>query len=198
MTVREILQIGDPLLRQRSYKITRFDESLSTLVDDMVETMHAKHGVGLAAPQIGVRKRVIVVQMPDDDGYPHPGELFVMCNPEIVKASREVEADQEGCLSVVGYIGDVERATWVIVRGQDVHGRKVQVKAHGFLARAFQHEISHINGVLYVDIAEQDSVITVEEFERRLREQQEQEEQQAEASAEEGSDAESRDETTAA
>jgi len=195
MTVREILQIGNPLLRQRSYKITRFDESLSSLVDDMVETMHDKHGVGLAAPQIGVRRKVIVVQMPDDDDYPHPGELFVMCNPEIVKASREVEADQEGCLSVVGYVGYVERATWVIVRGQDLQGRKVQVKAHDFLARAFQHEINHVNGVLYVDIAEQDSVMTMEEFERRLREEQEQEQAQAGAQAEEGSEGESRGET---
>jgi peptide deformylase len=180
MTVRDILQIGTPILRKRSYKITHFDEALSSLADEMVETMHAKHGVGLAAPQIGVSRRLIVVQMPDDEDYPHPGELFVMCNPEIVKASHDVEADQEGCLSVVGYVGHVERAIWVIVRGQDQHGRKTQVKAHDFLARAFQHELDHLNGVLYVDIAEKDSVMTLEEFERQSREEQEQEGQEGE------------------
>jgi peptide deformylase len=175
MTVREILQIGNPILRKRSYKITHFDDALANLTDDMVETMHAKHGVGLAAPQIGVSRRLIVVQMPDDEDYPHAGELFVLCNPEIAKASHDVEMDQEGCLSVVGYVGHVERAIWVVVHGQDLHGRKMQVKAHDFLARAFQHEIDHLNGVLYVDVAEADSVVTLEEFERRSREEQEQE-----------------------
>jgi len=184
MAVREILQIGNPILRKRSYKITHFDDALVSLADDMVETMHAKHGVGLAAPQIGVSRRLIVVQMPDDEDYPRPGELFVLCNPEIAKASHDVEVDQEGCLSVVGYVGHVERAGWVVVRGQDQHGRKTQVKAHGFLARAFQHEIDHLNGVLYVDVAEADSVMTLEEFERQSGEGQEQEGQEGEETEE--------------
>ena len=102
MTVREILQIGNPVLRRRSSKITRFDGALSSLVEDMAETMHAAKGVGLAAPQIGVSKRLIIVEMPDDEEYDHPGERFVLCNPEIVKASRETEIGQEGCLSVAG------------------------------------------------------------------------------------------------
>ena len=172
MAVREILQIGNPTLRQRSKKITRFDGALSGLVDDMIETMRAARGVGLAAPQIGVLGRLILVEMPDDEDHPYPGERFVMCNPEIVKASRETVTEQEGCLSVAGYVGMVERAEEVIVRGQDLDGGKLRVKADGFLARAFQHEIDHLNGVLYVDLAEQDSVITVEEQEKRFKEQQ--------------------------
>jgi peptide deformylase len=171
MAVREILQIGNPVLRQRSIKIMRFDGALSRLVDDMIETMHTAKGVGLAAPQVGVLSRLIVVEMPDDEDYPYPGERFVLCNPKIIKASRETQVGQEGCLSVIGYVGEVERAAQVIIGGQDLHGKKVRIKADGFLARVFQHEIDHLNGVLYVDIAEEGSVISLEELEQMVREQ---------------------------
>jgi len=178
MAVREILQIGNPILRQRSIKITRFDGALSKLVDDMIETMHTAKGVGLAAPQVGVPSRLIVVDMPDDEDHPHHGERFVLCNPKIIKASRETQVGQEGCLSVAGYVGEVERAVQVIVGGQDLHGKKVRIKADGFLARAFQHEIDHLNGVLYVDIAEEGSVISLEELEQMTREQQAEKEEE--------------------
>jgi peptide deformylase len=176
MTILEILQIGNPVLRQRSIKITRFDQALSKLADDMIETMHEANGAGLAAPQVGVNKRLIVVEMPDSEDYPHPGERWVLCNPEIVKASRETEVGQEGCLSVAGYVGMVERATSVVVRGQDLAGHSVRLKAKDFLARAFQHEIDHLNGVLYVDIAEEGSVMTIQELEQRLEQEAEPEE----------------------
>jgi peptide deformylase len=172
MAVRGILQIGNPILRQRSSKITRFEDGLARLAEDMLETMHDANGVGLAAPQIGVSKRLIVIEMPDGDEYAHSGERFVLCNPEIVKASRETVVGQEGCLSVVGYVGMVERAEQVIVRGQDLKGRKTRVKAEGYLARALQHEIDHLNGVLYVEIAEESSVMTIEEFEEQVQAQQ--------------------------
>ena len=172
MAVREILQIGNPILRRRCFKITRFDGAVSELANDMIETMHAANGVGLAALQVGVLNRLIVVEMPDDEDHPRSGERFVICNPEIVKASRETATGQEGCLSVSGYVGIVERAGEVIVRGQNLKGRKLRVKAEGFLARVFQHEIDHLNGVLYVDIAEEGSVVTVEVFEQRVREHQ--------------------------
>jgi peptide deformylase len=181
MTVREILQIGNPVLKRRSSKITRFDGALANLVDDMLETMHAASGVGLAAPQIGVSKRLIIVEMPEDEEYEAAGQRYVMCNPDIVKASRETEIGQEGCLSVAGYVGWVERAEQVIVRGQDLRGKKVQVKAKGYLARAFQHEIDHLNGVLYVDLAEEGSVMTLEEFEQMTKEQEADEEGEAAA-----------------
>ena len=181
MAVREILQIGNPVLRRRSSKITRFDGALSKLVEDMSETMHAANGVGLAAPQIGVSKRLIIVEMPDDEEYEAAGQRFVMCNPEIVKASRETEIGQEGCLSVAGYVGWVERAEQVVVRGQDLRGKKNQLKAQGYLARAFQHEIDHLNGVLYVDLAEEGSVMTLEEFEQMTKEQDTGEEKETSA-----------------
>jgi peptide deformylase len=180
MATFEILQIGNPTLRQRSYKITHFDSALSQLAEDMLETMHAANGVGLAAPQIGVSRRLIVIEMPEDEEESHSGERFILCNPEIVKASRETELGQEGCLSIVGYIGFVERAEWVVVRGQDLQGNKVQVRAKGYLARAFQHEIDHLNGVLYVDIAEEGTVMTIEAYERLLQEQREAEEEEPE------------------
>jgi peptide deformylase len=171
MAVREILQIGHPVLRQRSHKIAHFDAALSGLAEDMIETMHAAPGVGLAAPQIGVSRRLIVVEMPDDEDYPNPGERWVVCNPEVVKTSRETETGQEGCLSVAGYVGMVERPVSAIIRGQDIKGKKLRVKAEGFLARAFLHEIDHLNGILYVHRAEDDSVMTVEEYEQLLQAQ---------------------------
>jgi peptide deformylase len=171
MAVREILQIGDPVLRKRSSKITHF-AAVAELVQDMIESMEAANGVGLAAPQIGVSKRLIIVEMPDDESYPHPGERWVMCNPEVVKVSRETEIGQEGCLSVAGYVGMVERPVSAIIRGQDIRGKKLRIKAEGFLARAFLHEIDHLNGVLYVDLAEEGSVMTVEEYERLVQERE--------------------------
>ena len=173
MAVLEILQIGNPILRRRSAKITHFDGALARLAEDMVETMHEANGVGLAAPQVGVNRRLIVVEMPDDEDYPQPGERWVICNPEVVKTSRETEVDQEGCLSVVGYVGMVERPLSVTLKGQDIQGKKMRVKAEGFLARAFLHEIDHLDGVLYVDIAEEDTVMTVEQYEEMLKETQE-------------------------
>jgi len=180
VTVRDIVQIGDPVLRKRSTKITHFDQGLAQLADDMIETMHEANGVGLAAPQIGINKRLIVVEMPDDESYPHPGERWVLCNPEVVKTGRETEIGQEGCLSVAGYVGYVERPTEALIRGQDVHGRKVRIKAHEFVARAFLHEIDHLNGVLYVDLAEEGSVMTVEEHDAWIQEQRAEEAEGAE------------------
>jgi len=183
MAVREILQIGNPVLRKRSTKITRFDKSLSTLVDDMIEAMREANGVGLAAPQVGVTKRLIIVEMPEDEDYPHSGERWVVCNPEVVKVSRETEVGQEGCLSVAGYVGMVERPLEAIVRGQDVQGRKIRVKTEGFLTRAFLHEIDHLSGVLYVDLAKEGSVMTLEEYEELINEQRQEAETEERAPA---------------
>jgi len=150
MAVRPIVQADNPLLRKKSKKVKRFGRSLQNLVDDMVETMHAVHGLGLAAPQIGVSQQVIVIQLPEDEEDPQSGKLYVLCNPEIVKTAGEEEIE-EGCLSVPGFAGDVQRAAVVTVKGLDRHGKKIRIKAEGLLARAFQHEIDHINGVLYID-----------------------------------------------
>ncbi|HIC93971.1 MAG TPA: peptide deformylase [Anaerolineae bacterium] len=153
MAVRSIVLADNPLLRRKARKVRRFDEGLEALIEDMVETMRAAGGVGLAAPQIGVLSRVIVVQLPEDEEDPRSGKLFALCNPEIVRAEGEEEGE-EGCLSVPGYVGLVKRAAAVTVRGQDRRGRTVRVKARGLLARAFQHEIDHLNGVLFIDRVE--------------------------------------------
>jgi peptide deformylase len=183
MAIREILQIGNPVLRQRSHKIVRFGQALANLADDMVEIMHEANGVGLAAPQVGALKRLIVVEMPDDEDYPHPGERWIVCNPEVVKTSHDTEVGQEGCLSVAGYVGMVERPTEATIRGQDIRGHKLRIKAKGFLARAFLHEIDHLNGVLYVDIAEQDTVMTVEEYNELIAAQGEEAQEERERRA---------------
>ena len=149
-----ITQAGEPVLRQKAKKVKSFGPSLEALVAEMLVAMHASDGLGLAAPQIGVPLRVIVIEMPpelDEEGNEtSPGQLYVYCNPEIVEASGE-EEDHEGCLSVPGYVGQVKRATSVTVKGQDVKGRKIRTKAKGLLARAFQHEIDHLNGMLFID-----------------------------------------------
>lgn len=151
MAVRPIVHADNPVLRKRSKKVKRFGRALQNLVDDMVETMHATHGLGLAAPQIGVSQQVIVVQLPGDEEDPQSGKLYVLCNPEIVRTAGEEEESEEGCLSVPGFAGDVRRATVVTVKGLDRHGKKIRIKAEGLLARAFQHEIDHLNGTLFID-----------------------------------------------
>ena len=150
MAVRRILQAGEMVVRQKAKKVRGFDPSLKALVDDMVETMRAAPGMGLAAPQIGVPLRVIVVELPQVEGEEDPqrGRLFVICNPEVVKSWGEEEGD-EGCLSLPGYVGEVKRASRVTVKGQDLKGKKIRVRAQGLLARALQHEIDHLNGMLF-------------------------------------------------
>ena len=154
MTQREILLIGDARLRTKAKKVKRFDDSLRKVVDDLLDTMYEANGLGLAATQIGVPLRVVVIEMPaevDDDGnVTKAKETFVLCNPEIVKMSGE-EKMQEACLSVPGYTGRVVRATEAVVKAQDVRGHKIRFKERDLLAQAFQHELDHLDGVLYVD-----------------------------------------------
>lgn len=151
MAVRTILTLENPLLRQKAKRVKVFGEALRRLVDDMVETMRAAPGIGLAAPQVGVLERVIVAELPKDEEDPQSGKLFVVVNPEAVKASAEEEEGEEGCLSIPGYVGDVRRARWITVKGQDVKGREVRIKAYGMLARVFQHEMDHLDGILFID-----------------------------------------------
>jgi len=154
VAVREIVTVGAPILRRKAKKVTSFGETTERLVQDMLDSMRAANGLGLAAPQIGVPLRVIVIEMPEDDENPHSDERYVLCNPKIVRASKELEEGEEGCLSVPGLIGEVVRATAVTVKGATPRGKRVRHKAHGLLARAFQHEIDHLDGVLFVDRVE--------------------------------------------
>jgi peptide deformylase len=151
MAVREIIQVGDPRLRSKSRSVQRVTEEVRQLVDDMIETMYENDGVGLAAVQIGELHRVLVIEIPEDEEVWGSGELYVVLNPEIVKESREMEVGIEGCLSIRGYVGEVERATEILVRGETVQGKPFRLRPKGYLARVFQHEIDHLNGVLYID-----------------------------------------------
>ncbi len=169
MAIRPILTAEHPLLREKSKKVTRFGDALQRLVEDMFDTMHDAYGLGLAAPQIGVLQRVFVVEMPpeydEDDNEIVPAEAYVLVNPEIVK-TRGQEEMEEGCLSVPGYRGLVNRATYVVIKAQDVEGRAVRYRAEGLLAQAFQHELDHLDGVLYLDRLESsDKLYRIEEHE---------------------------------
>jgi peptide deformylase len=154
MAHRQIVTLPDPILRRKAKPVTRFDAELQTLIDDMIETMREAPGVGLAAPQIGIPERVIVVEYAEDEeDEDAPKKLYVMVNPEIKTASEETEEGIEGCLSVPGWQGDVERALAVTVKGLTSHGKPMKIKAKGWMARIFQHEIDHVNGVVFTDRA---------------------------------------------
>src|SRR5579859_7438650 len=143
MALRKIITTENPILRQKAKKVHRFDPSLQRLVDDMFETMHAANGVGLAGPQIAQSIRVFVAEYED-----HKVAVF---NPEIVKAEGE-ERGTEGCLSIPGYAGDnIRRATKILVKGLDVRGKPIRVPAEGWFARILQHEIDHLDGILFID-----------------------------------------------
>ena len=154
MTLREIVTLPDPVLRRKARTVTRFEAELQTLVDNMIETMRVAPGVGLAAPQVGVSNRLIVVEYPEDDEQEDsPKKLYVVVNPEIKEISEETEMGLEGCLSIPRLHGEVERALAVTVKGQTRHGQPFKIKAKDWLARIFQHEIDHLNGVVFTDRA---------------------------------------------
>ena len=164
MGLRRIRLVGEPVLRHKARTVTRFNDNLRTMVEDMTETMRESNGVGLAAPQVGVVERVIVVETPQDEDEPGSGRLYAIVNPEIVRASKEQVDGIEGCLSIPGYVGEVTRHEAVTIKGQDLRGRRVRVKAQGFLARVLQHEIDHLEGVLFIDqLTAPDRVWRVEE-----------------------------------
>jgi peptide deformylase len=154
MTYRPIVAIPDPILRRKAHKVTTFDRDLQTLIDDMIETMRVAPGVGLAAPQVDVSLRVIVVEYGDEDEeHPSPKKLYALVNPEISSHSAETVTGVEGCLSIPNLEGEVERYEKVVVKALDRHGHAVKIRADGWLARIFQHEIDHLDGVLYTDRA---------------------------------------------
>ncbi len=143
MAIHKIITTENPVLRQKGKKIHRFDASIQKLASDMFETMHAAHGVGLAAPQIGLSLRLFVAEYED--------HKVAMANPEIIKAEGEA-LGTEGCLSIPGYAGDnIRRAERIVIKGQDVRGKPVKINAEGWFARVLQHEIDHLDGILFLD-----------------------------------------------
>jgi peptide deformylase len=167
MSLREIVTLPEPILRRKAKPITKFDKDLQTLIDDMIETMRDAPGVGLAAPQVNIPEQLIVVEYSEDEeedeehgddedaesNPPKPKKLFVMINPEIVKASEEKVMGIEGCLSIPGLQGEVERHEAIQVKGLNRFGKPQKLKVDGWMARIFQHEIDHLNGVLFTDRA---------------------------------------------
>jgi len=144
MAIRNIVQLGDEVLRKKSFPVTDFGEKTHQLLDDMRDTLIKANGAGLAAPQVGVLRRVFVVLV--------DGKYYECINPEIISATGKQVGD-EGCLSVKGKYGTVERPNFVTIKAFDRFGKEFTVKAEGFLARAFCHENDHLNGVIYIDKA---------------------------------------------
>ncbi|HNZ13343.1 MAG TPA: peptide deformylase [Anaerolineaceae bacterium] len=154
MSLKEIVALPHPVLRRKAHKITVFDKDLQALIEDMIETMRKAPGVGLAAPQVAEPVRLIVVEYTtDEEDENAPTKLYVVANPEIVEMSEEKVTGVEGCLSVPGLIGEVERSESIVVKGQNRRGQLVRIKAQGWLARIFQHEIDHLEGVIFTDRA---------------------------------------------
>ena len=147
MSLRRVRYYGDPALKSRAREITEFDASLADLAADMRETMKAYNGVGLAANQIGVLQRILVVDVPQPDG---PRATYTLVNPVIVFREGQ-EKGEEGCLSIPGVWDEVVRAKRIHVRAQDETGKPIEVDAEGYFARAIQHEVDHLDGVLFVD-----------------------------------------------
>lgn len=151
MTIRKILYANDPRLRQKAKKVKDFGPHLKKLADDMLETMRQANGVGLAGPQIGVMQRIFVAEIPADQEDPNSGQSYVIINPELTDLSEEIEEGQEGCLSIPNWYGLVNRHRSVQIKGKDVRGKNIKLTVDGFLARIFQHEYDHLNGVLFID-----------------------------------------------
>ncbi|MBN6185895.1 peptide deformylase [Aneurinibacillus sp. BA2021] len=145
MSIRMIVKHPDPVLREKCKEVTKFTPNLHKLLDDMAETMYDAEGVGLAAPQVGITKRVVVIDVGDG--------IIEMINPEIIERKDE-QYGPEGCLSIPGLLGDVRRSRWVKAKALDRNGNEIIVEGEDLLARAIQHEIDHLNGVLFIDLAE--------------------------------------------
>lgn len=170
MAVREILVNGHPALRKRAKEVKRITPEIQALCADMLETMRAAPGVGLAANQVGILQRVVVIEVPEEEDEFLGGKAFCLINPEIVSASGS-QIGNEGCLSVPGYVGEVERYESVVVRALTEQGKRVKLSARGFLARVLQHEIDHLDGILYIDkLTSPDKLYKVQEGEEEVEE----------------------------
>jgi peptide deformylase len=161
MALRQIVYLPEPILRKKAKPVTKFDKDLQTLIDDMIETMREAPGVGLAAPQVNIPLQLTVIEYAEgeddeeenEDAPPKPKKLYVLVNPEITKVSEEKVIGVEGCLSIPGLVGEVERHGSIQVKALNRHGQPVKHKVSGWMARIFQHEIDHLHGVLFTDKA---------------------------------------------
>lgn len=170
MTVLDIQQLNSPVLRKKTRKVTQFNRELQQLIDNMIETMREASGVGLAGPQVDQPLRLSVIEtLPDydEEGNEIEGtrDLFVLVNPEIVWRSDEMVKGIEGCLSIPGWVGEVSRHKSIRVKAQDRNGKNVRMRLHDWTARIVQHEVDHLDGVLYIDkLTKPENFWTEEEF----------------------------------
>ena len=155
MPAREVINVPHPALRKKAEKVTDFGPDLQNLIDDMILTLHEASGAGLAAPQVNISQQVILVEFGNEDDEDIPPILYVTVNPRVTRFSQETGFGAEGCLSIPGFMGEVERAQDIIVEGQNRNGEAVKLKLQGWTARIFQHEIDHLDGILFTDRATQ-------------------------------------------
>ncbi len=153
MAAREIIIVPHPTLRKKSAKVSDFGPDLQQLIEDMIETLHKNSGAGLAAPQVNAAQRVILVEFGTEENEEIPPTMYVTINPRVTRFSQKVVTGAEGCLSIPGLMGEVERADEIVVEGQDRFGEPLKMRLQGWIARIFQHEIDHLNGILYTDRA---------------------------------------------
>ena len=159
----KIVTLGNSVLKEQSKKVEKFDEKLEEFVESMFETLKVSNGIGLAAPQVDVSKRLFIVLLEDDEEY-------VFINPEIIETSSDLVAYEEGCLSIPGIFTDIERPSKVTVYAQDVKGKNFKVEASGILARVIQHENDHLNGKLFIDrVNEEKREVLVHQYEKKCR-----------------------------
>lgn len=151
MAILDLTYDPNPILREKAKRIRSFDAPLRKLAGDMFETMRANKGVGLAAPQIGQSIRLLVVEIEQNKREGERGVKIALCNPEIVKANDEMFSDLEACLSIPGWYADIPRHTSIVVKGQTPEGKEMRIKAQDYYARVLQHEIDHLNGILFTD-----------------------------------------------
>lgn len=169
MAIRNVVQEGDDVLLKKCRPVEKFDDKLFELLDDMADTMYESNGVGLAAPQVGIRRRIVVIDVDDDNG------LIELINPEIVYKSDETEISLEGCLSYVGQWGYVERPLKVKAKAQDRNGDYFEIEGEGLLARCLCHEIDHLEGISFKSRAQR--MLTKEEIEEMAKNQEEESEE---------------------
>ena len=151
MPAREVITVPHPTLRKKAEPVTDFGAETQELIDDMIITLHEESGAGLAAPQVNVSQQIILVEYGSEEDEDIPPTLYITVNPKISRYSQELVSGAEGCLSIPGFMGEVERFQEIVVEGQDRHGKPLKLRLRGWVARIFQHEIDHLDGILYTD-----------------------------------------------
>ena len=171
MALKEIITTENPILRRKAKKVTKITPALRALAEDMLETMRQAPGIGLAAPQVAQSVRLFVAEIEENEEHPGSGKTYIVFNPEYVFKSDELVDGAEGCLSIPGWAGEVTRHEQVVIKGLDKQGNRLRIEAKGLLARVFQHEMDHLDGVLFTDrISDPEKIWPIKEGEEESAE----------------------------